>query len=182
MTRLYNTFFNIRDSYEEYQSICVSCDSYVNFRDEWVKFNHEIYLRDNPNDPVSLNRLRKRSISYDSYGYIIKREHSEKPTDKLIFTIKLACNEKIIVQRYFFIKEEFILTEKKLKEVALMVDDYVYPEGEKSVVCIDVIMSLEMNGEEITYEMPLTYKRGERIDIKPIMKDIGNLIFEKKES
>lgn len=100
---------------------------------------------------------------------------------KLNFTIKIASNNKIIVQRYMFVPEGFIITEEKLKKVALMIDDFNYPKDTKRIRKLDVIVMFELNEEILSYELPITYRWEGKIDIKPIQKEIFDLILHEPE-
>lgn len=167
---------DIREEYEQYQELCVASIPFKYFKQQWLEYNHEKYLEENPDEPLSFKSFKKR------YYRSLYGENKIFTNKKLVFEIKLSYNDKTIYKRNHYVPLDFVITEEKLKKVSLMIDDFIYPENETDLITLNIIIMFKLDDNILSYEMPAMFRRGDKIDIRPIQKDIFDYVLDKKGS
>lgn len=169
---------DFKELYDQYIELSHDTISYGKFYTQWIRDKYETYLQENPDSEVSFKRFKKnRGVEpFD------KEMNSNSDKKKLTFTLKYKSKDFIIIQRHIHIDDYSMISEDRIKKIALMIDEFVYPpEDVKKKLTIDAVISFEYNDEEVSYELPLTFKIGDKINLKPIWRDIAKVMLDKNE-
>ena len=105
-------------------------------------------------------------------------EEIVKPIKKKVtFTLKLT-NDKIICLRNMYVPVSTELTTTKIKKVSLLIDEFVYFNEQKCKSLLPLVVNIESEDENLSYDLIAVIKSKSLIDIKPILQNIYEIIKE----
>lgn len=164
---------NLWEEYEQYNELNLSMVKFNQFKMDFIQNAYEEHQTNNPDSTLSVKSFRKQ------YNRILHPELCKPEKYKLLtFTVKLN-NKYIICQRLMYLNLDFELTCTQINKVALLIDEFLYPKDKKHMTPYQISINFEYDDKSQSYDFPVFVRKHEKINIKPIIKDIG-LILQPK--